>query len=66
VVMPGMTGPTLAARLKEMRPALKVMYMSGYADAIIAEKLAASDTPFIQKPFTPIDLVDIVRRTLDG
>ncbi|HXG57353.1 MAG TPA: response regulator, partial [Vicinamibacterales bacterium] len=46
VVMPGMTGPTLAARLKEMRPALKVMYMSGYADAIIAEKLAASDTPF--------------------
>jgi two-component system, cell cycle sensor histidine kinase and response regulator CckA len=66
VVMPGMSGPELARRLAAMRPALKVMYMSGYPeDAIIRRDLLDPRTVFLPKPFTRETLVRKVRESLD-
>jgi two-component system, cell cycle sensor histidine kinase and response regulator CckA len=54
VVMPGMSGPKVAEMLTAMRPAMKVVYMSGYSDEAVARHGGmAHDTPFLQKPFTP-------------
>ncbi|MDA0172670.1 response regulator [Solirubrobacter taibaiensis] len=59
VVLGGITGPELAAKLKTRRPALKTLMMSGYADA---ETGPADD--FLRKPFSPFDLARRVRRIL--
>jgi len=58
VVMPRMSGVELAARAGELRPGLKVLYMSGYAPDAKHRALFASDgAAFLQKPFTPDELV---------
>jgi two-component system cell cycle sensor histidine kinase/response regulator CckA len=57
VVMPRMSGVELAGRATELRPGLKVMYMSGYApDARHRELFATDGAAFLQKPFTPDEL----------
>jgi signal transduction histidine kinase len=54
VVMPEMSGPKVAEMLVEMRPEMKVIYMSGYTDdAILRHGVMARDMAFLQKPFTP-------------
>jgi two-component system, cell cycle sensor histidine kinase and response regulator CckA len=66
VVLPGMSGPALASRLAAIRPALKVMYMSGYPeDAIVRRDLLDPETVFLPKPFTLETLVRKVRENLD-
>ena len=52
VVMPGGTGPELAARLRDLRPRLRVLYMSGYTDGSVISQGLAGATSFLQKPFT--------------
>ena len=65
VVMPGMTGPDLAVRLTELRPQMKVLFMSGYTDKLIArEGGLASNVAYLQKPFSPLSLAAKVRDTL--
>jgi two-component system, cell cycle sensor histidine kinase and response regulator CckA len=57
VIMPLMDGHVLATRLRSVRPDTKVLYMSGYADEVLA--LHGIDRPeiaFIQKPFTASEL----------
>ena len=67
VVMPRMNGHDLAEMLKSRRPALKVVYMSGYdRDAIFRHAVLDPDTPYIQKPFVPHTMAAVVRRVLDG
>ncbi|MBI1864481.1 MAG: response regulator [Nitrospirae bacterium] len=67
MVMPGMSGPELADRLKTKHPAMKVLYMSGYADdAVIRHGELAPGTPFLQKPFTPTSLTQKIREVLGG
>lgn len=67
VVMPGMSGAELAARLRSQRPALRVLYVSGYlADAPIREGvLTDDDTEYLEKPFTPTTLLERVRAALE-
>jgi PAS domain S-box-containing protein len=66
VVMPEMGGPALVARLRELHPALPVLYMSGYAErAVVHNGLVKSKQPFLPKPFTPIVLARKVREVLD-
>jgi len=66
VVMPGMNGRELAEQLTALRPEMKVMYMSGYADhAISRHGLVDTEVSFLQKPFSPEDLGREVRETLD-
>jgi len=67
VVMPGMNGRDLARRLVERRPSLRVLYMSGHADhAIVRRGVIARGLHFIQKPFSPDNLLHKVRNTLDA
>jgi CheY-like chemotaxis protein len=66
VVMPEMGGPDLAARLAQLRPEMKVLYMSGYTDDVIVNRgVLAEGTAFIQKPFAPDVLARKVREVLD-
>jgi CheY-like chemotaxis protein len=67
MVMPTMSGPELAARLREERPDLPVLFLSGYAAAAaIGRDLLRGDEPFLPKPFTPGDLAGTVRGLLDA
>ncbi len=66
VVLPDMNGTTLASRIKESRPDLKVLYMSGYGHNLIAHHgILASGSAFIQKPFTKQSLLSELRGILD-
>jgi CheY-like chemotaxis protein len=65
VVMPGMTGPDLATRLTTLRPQIRVLFMSGYADKLISgEGAPAGNMAYLQKPFSPHSLAAKVRETL--
>ncbi|HNY28428.1 MAG TPA: PAS domain S-box protein [Candidatus Sumerlaeota bacterium] len=65
VVMPGLNGKELSARLTALRPGLKVLYMSGYtADVIAQHGILNQDVEFIQKPFTVSSLIQKVRAQL--
>ena len=53
VVMPGASGPELTRQLVEQRPALKVIYMSGYTeDAIVQHGVLKPGIAFLNKPFS--------------
>jgi len=66
VVMPGMSGPNLAARLMQQTPDLRVLYMSGYTDdATEVHGAFWGGVPLLQKPFTPSQLAESVRLALD-
>ena len=65
VVMPGMSGRELSARLCAACPQTKVLYLSGYTeDAIVHEGVVDPDTAFLQKPFTLQMLARKVREVL--
>jgi signal transduction histidine kinase/ActR/RegA family two-component response regulator len=66
VVMPQMTGRTVAELLVQQQPGLRVLYMSGYTDDdVVRRGVLATDTAFLQKPFTPAELLQQVRAVLD-
>jgi two-component system cell cycle sensor histidine kinase/response regulator CckA len=67
VVMPHMSGRELAEKLASFRPAMGVLYMSGYPDkAIIHHGILEAGTAFLQKPFTLNALEWKVREVLDA
>jgi PAS domain S-box-containing protein len=62
LTMPGIGGRELAERLREARPELKVMFMSGFADSeTFAGGAIPTATAFLEKPFTFAHLTDRVR-----
>ncbi len=66
VVMPKMNGRELADRLRDDRPGLKALYMSGYpADVIARNGVLGQDIIFVAKPFSIVDLAEKVREALD-
>jgi CheY-like chemotaxis protein len=64
VVMPGMSGPQLVERLRERLPALRAVFMSGYAADAMPRPGEAGRTGFIQKPFTAAMLGAKLRQVL--
>jgi two-component system cell cycle sensor histidine kinase/response regulator CckA len=65
VVMPGINGHELVQKLLSARPAIKVLYLSGYAqDAFSAPIAADAQKTFLQKPFTLQSLARKVREIL--
>jgi PAS domain S-box-containing protein len=65
MVMPGMSGRDLAERLRALRHALPVLYISGYVqDAAARATLGREHSAFVAKPFTPELLTDRVRELL--
>jgi CheY-like chemotaxis protein len=67
VVLPQMSGPDLAEQWALQRPETKIIYMSGYTNnAICDHGLLDKNLAFIEKPFTPQNLVKKVREVLDA
>ncbi len=67
MVMPGLSGPELAAMLMDRLPLLRVLCMSGYADLSAEHQgLGGVATAFIAKPFTAPALGRKVRELLDA
>jgi PAS domain S-box-containing protein len=66
VVLPGMNGRELYSKAVESQPNLRVLYMSGYIDEVIAHRgVLEQGVAFIQKPFTVQALTEKVREVLD-
>jgi len=60
--MPRMSGPEAAERLRARWPALKVLFISGYAE----QSLGAPNAALLKKPFTVVELQRRVRAVLDA
>ncbi len=68
VIMPGMLGRELAQRLVEVRPELRILFMSGYADSVLSSESGGLDLSMmlLEKPFTEMGLLERVRDVLDA
>jgi len=62
VIMPGMTGPQLAAQLVQRRPDLRIVFMSGYPSDHLID---CNNSAFLPKPFNPASLSRMIRKELD-
>ncbi len=66
VVMPGMRGTELAARVTQLNPAIRVLFVSGYTDnSIVQQGFIEPGTNFLSKPFSREALLRKVRQVLD-
>ena len=66
VILGDMSGPAVYEALRALRPNVRVLYMSGYADeAIVRTGVLEEGQPFLQKPFTPRDLAVKIREVMD-
>jgi two-component system, cell cycle sensor histidine kinase and response regulator CckA len=67
VVMPGMSGPSLARRLAVSHPGMKVLYLSGHTDEYIVRHHGLEPgIALLQKPFTTEILSRKIREVLDA
>jgi CheY-like chemotaxis protein len=67
VVMPGMSGRDLSNRLRELRPAIRTLYMSGYTANVIAHQgVLDVGVEFLQKPVSLSALAAKIRQMLDA
>ena len=66
VVMPDLSGPQLAEHLQPLHPQMKVLYMSGYPDALVGQLCAGIRSGLVQKPFTEENLLRRLREVLEG
>jgi DNA-binding NtrC family response regulator len=66
VVMPGISGPELAERLRKIIPGLRVLYMSGYPAGLAAQGGPLDPSVrLLSKPFTTGDLLATAKEVLD-
>lgn len=65
VILPQMSGRELAKRVQELRPKMRVIFMSGYADDAVAHHgILEAGHVFVEKPFVPAAMVRKVREIL--
>ncbi|HEY0708830.1 MAG TPA: response regulator, partial [Polyangia bacterium] len=65
VVLPGQNGPHLAARLAPVRPEMRILYMTGYADdAVVDRGVLSAGQSLLVKPFTSLGLAHEVKKAL--
>jgi two-component system cell cycle sensor histidine kinase/response regulator CckA len=65
LVMPIINGRGLAKRLRELRPDVRVLFMSGFADqTVLANEAGEHDDRVIHKPFTGAEIARAIRRAI--
>lgn len=64
VVMPTMDGPAMARAIRDLVPAMPVLFMSGYAEAQLREEIDVANMHFIPKPFSVQEIGDKVAEVL--
>lgn len=64
VAMPLMSGDQLVERLAKARPGVRAVFMSGNPDKGAEERRQLGSALFVQKPFTPDELLHVVRKAL--
>ncbi len=65
VVMPDVSGPRLAKRMRQLRPSMRVLYISGYPDdELAAHGVGDNGWPLLPKPFSPLQLINGARAVL--
>jgi PAS domain S-box-containing protein len=66
VVLPGKSGREIAKAFSELRPGMKVMFMSGYSeDPLLTQTMEKTGAVFLGKPFTPTQLVTKVQEAIE-
>jgi PAS domain S-box-containing protein len=65
VVMPGLRGPEVAALVRERRPEIAIIYMSGYADDVLTDVTTLTEGGFVEKPYSAEILSAKVRAALE-
>jgi PAS domain S-box-containing protein len=63
VIMPGMSGPELARRLLELRPEMRVVFMSGYTANTLGPQ-GVNEQDVLEKPFLPSGLLNKLESVL--
>ena len=66
VVMPAMSGPELVAAIRQARPDLSVLYLSGYGHEQAADTIGGPGVRYVDKPFNIDELLDVVRNLLNA
>ena len=66
VVMPAMDGPTMIREVRKLRPAMPVLFMSGYAEEQLRDQIGIADVHFLPKPFSVQQISDKVGAVLGG
>lgn len=67
LVMPQMGGQELVEQFELLHPDTRILFISGYTDGIMIHQASLKPgTPFLQKPFSPMELARKVREVLDG
>jgi two-component system cell cycle sensor histidine kinase/response regulator CckA len=67
VVMPGANGPALALEIRDARPGIRTLFMSGYTQETMEQYgFSGINASFIQKPFSASALAKKVRQVLDA
>jgi DNA-binding response OmpR family regulator len=66
VMMPGMTGDQVLGALRAIDPALPVLLVSGFTDRRVIKSTSGARTEFLQKPFHPEELMEVVQRLTRG
>lgn len=67
VVMPGLSGPDMADRVRQSHPSMRALFLSGYSShAALPERVIADPVTFLQKPFTVDVLLAKVRERLSS
>jgi signal transduction histidine kinase/CheY-like chemotaxis protein len=65
VIMPKMNGPEVMRRVRQIRPDIGVLFMSGYtSDVTLRHGVSNAEVSFIQKPFSSVELMDKIREAL--
>jgi signal transduction histidine kinase/ActR/RegA family two-component response regulator len=65
VVMPGLSGPDLVARIREKRPGIRVIFISGYTDNVVLRHgILEGEVDFLEKPYTIERLARKIREVL--
>jgi CheY-like chemotaxis protein len=67
VMMPGLNGPEVCQMIRQVRPGLPTLFISGYfPEAVFPNRQLPAGTAFLSKPFMPEELADALDRLLAG